>query len=55
MASCKECANGEVCGDVLERAAELCEVFVNKDSAKEKYMKQVYLNLEKDLFLNWLI
>ena len=42
MASCKECANGEVCGDVMEKDAEKCEVFVDKPSAKEKYMKQVY-------------
>ena len=26
----------------MEKGAEKCEVFVNKDSAKEKYMKQVY-------------
>lgn len=42
MVSCKECANGEVCGDVMEKGAEKCEVFVDKPSAKEKYMKQVY-------------
>ena len=42
MVSCKDCANGEVCGDVMEKDAEKCEVFVDKPSAKEKYMKQVY-------------
>ena len=42
MVSCKDCANGEVCGDVMERDAELCEVFVDKPSAKGKYIKQVY-------------
>ena len=41
MASCKDCANGNVCGDVMEEAAELCEVYANKleEAAKPKKAK----------------
>lgn len=41
MVSCKDCANGEVCGDVMEEAAEKCEVYANKlaEAAKPKKAK----------------
>ena len=42
MATCKDCIHDGDCGMVMEEHAEKCEVFVDKTSAKEKYMKQVY-------------
>lgn len=31
MTSCKDCTNGDVCGEVMEKGAEKCEVYTARN------------------------